>query len=71
MSECGLFWMGGGGWVNILGRRGWMGKYFGKKGMGGGELGWVHCLIRPNGNICFAAYTNLVNFYKDFVIVYE
>ena len=48
-----------------------MGKYFGKKGMGGGELGWVHCLIRPNGNVCFAAYTNLVNFYKDFVIVYE
>ena len=30
----------GGGWDIILGGWGW-------KGIGGGEWGWVHCLIMP------------------------
>ena len=42
-----------------VGYFGWVGHYFGKGGVGGGkrrgggvsggEGGWVHCLIMPNG----------------------
>ena len=64
MSECGcgllwvgetLFWVGGVSgdrWDIILGGWGWVGKYFGWVRVGGGEWGWVHCLIMP-----------LINFY--------
>ena len=42
-----LFWVGGGGWGIILGGWRWVGHYFGWVAVGGGEWGWVHCLIMP------------------------
>ena len=47
-----LFWVGGAGWVIILGVWEWVGKYFGWVGVGGLSgggwgWGWVHCLIMP------------------------
>ena len=51
-----LFWVGGGVWGIILGGWEWvgrMGKYFGWLGVGGGERGWMHCLIMPKCFLCF------------------
>ena len=39
-------WVGGTGWGLILDGWGWVGM----NGVGGGEWGWVHCLIIPIGN---------------------
>ena len=44
MSECGLFWVGGGRWENILG---WLGVFGGD---GWERVGWVHYLIMPIRN---------------------
>ena len=42
-----LFWVGGGGCINISGVwGGWV-------GMSGGEWGWMHCLIMPVPVECF------------------
>ena len=48
--------LGGGVWGIILGGWEWvgrMGKYFGWLGVGGGERGWMHCLIMPKCFLCF------------------
>ena len=42
-----LYWMGGGGWGIILGEWGWVGHYFGRVVVGGGEWERMYCLIVP------------------------
>ena len=64
LSECGLFWVRGGGWGIILNGWEWLGcirHYFGWLGVGGNFFGWVrvgggewgrvHYLIMPICNI--------------------
>ena len=42
-----LFWVGKGGWANVLVGLGWVGISRGEWGWG-----WVHCLIMPVNNTC-------------------
>ena len=57
LNECGLFWVGGGGWDIIFGGWRWLGVYgalfwvvgeiFRVVGGGWGWMGCMHCLIMP------------------------
>ena len=60
-----IFWVGGGGWKNVLSEWGWV-EVTGVSGGGGGEWGWVHCLIIP-----FSFFYFWRSYYKDSIMTLE